>query len=177
MAEGLLRAQLSAAGLQAKVGSAGLLPGGSPATAHAVKIMAQRGIDISQHVSYQLTTDVARSANLLVGMARQHVREACVGHGALFQRAFTLKELVRLGEGAPARQDSETLYSWLARIGRGRKPSDIMGDADYDDIADPVGKPMTYYERTADELEGLLGRLVHMVAGAERHSGAGLYRL
>jgi protein-tyrosine phosphatase len=177
MAEGLLRAQLAVEGINAQVGSAGLLPGGQPAAPHAVTVMAERGIDIRRHVSCQLTHDIARSANLIVGMARQHVREACVGYGALLQRSFTLKELVRRGETAGPRREDETLYTWLGRIGVGRRPNDLMGDADGDDISDPIGKPMPYYEQTADLLDDLLGRFVHMVVGAERRSGAGHGRL
>jgi protein-tyrosine phosphatase len=176
MAEGLLRAQLAAAGINAQVGSAGLLPGGQPAAPHAVTVMAERGIDIRRHVSCQLSADIARSANLIVGMGRQHVREACVAHGALLQRSFTLKELVRRGEAAGGRRD-ETLYTWLARMGAGRRPNDLVGDADADDISDPIGKPLPYYEQTADILDDLLGRLVHMVVGVERRSGAGQHRL
>jgi protein-tyrosine phosphatase len=176
MAEGLLRAQLADAGINAQVGSAGLLAGGQPAAPHAVTVMADRGIDIRRHVSCQLSADIARSANLIVGMGRQHVREACVAHGALLQRSFTLKELVRRGEAAGGRRD-ETLYTWLARIGAGRRPNDLVGDADADDISDPIGKPLPYYEQTADILDDLLGRLVHMVVGVERRSGAGQHRL
>lgn len=176
MAEGILRAQLAGASIGAQVGSAGLLPGGSPAQPDAVAVMAERGIDITRHVSCQLTPQIARSANLVLGMSRQHVREACVGYGALLQRAFTLKELVRRGEAAGPRRIDETLYTWLGRAGNGRRPSDLVGDAEIDDIADPIGRPRQFYEQTADELEDLLRRFVDQVVGAERRSGAGQHR-
>src|SRR6266545_8167102 len=168
MAEGLLRAQLAAAGIGAQVGSAGLLPGGSPAQPDAVAVMAERGIDITRHVSCQLTPEIARSANLVLGMAREHVREACVGYGALLQRAFTLKELVRRGDGVGPRREDETLYTWLGRVGAGRRPNDLVGDSAVDDIADPIGKPQPFYEQTAEELDTLLRRFVDRVVGAER---------
>lgn len=173
MAEGLLRTRLAVEGVQAHVGSAGLLPGGVPATPDAVAVMAERGVDIGAHVSCQLTADIVQSANLMVGMAREHVREACVTYGALLQRSFTLKELVRRGEQAGPRLEDETLYAWLARIGYGRRPADLVGKAELDDIADPIGKSRIHFERTADELDDLLGRLLHVVVGAERRSGAG----
>jgi hypothetical protein len=40
-----------------------------------------------------------------------------------------------------------------------------MGDDPADDIADPVGCPRDVYEDTADELEGLLRRLVNLLVG------------
>lgn len=150
--------------------------GGVPATPNAVTIMAERGIDIRSHVSCQLSPDIARASNLLLGMAREHVREACVSYGALLQRSFTLKELVRRAEASGPRQEGESLYTWLARVGYGRRPADLVGDVDYDDIADPIGRPKVYFERTAEEIDDLLGRLVHLMVGAERRSGAAQLR-
>jgi protein-tyrosine phosphatase len=176
MAEGLLRARFHAEGVSARVGSAGLMQGGVPATPHAVTVMAERGIDLRNHLSCQLTPDIARSSNLLLGMAREHVREACVSYGALLQRSFTLKELVRRAEHGGPRREDETLYTWLARLGHGRRPADLVGDVDYDDIVDPIGRPKVYFERTADEIDDLLERLVNLMAGAERRSGAAQLR-
>jgi protein-tyrosine phosphatase len=177
MAEGLLRAQFASAGIHAQVGSAGLMSGGHPATPDSVAVMADRGVDIRRHVSCQLTPDIAQSANLIVGMTRQHVREACVTYGALLQRSFTLREIVRRGEAAGARRDDETLYTWLARVGAGRRPEDLVGDSPDDDVADPIGRPRVYFEQTADLLDALLARLVQLVVGsgvgAERTTGTG----
>jgi protein-tyrosine phosphatase len=168
MAEGLLRAHFTTVGIQAQVGSAGLLPGGASPASDAAAVMADRGVDITRHVSCQLTPDIARSANLLVGMTRRHVREACVSYGALLQRSFTLRELVRRGEDIGARRPDETLYTWLGRVGVGRRPTDLVGDSSQDDIDDPIGRPRIHYEQTADELDDLLGRFVRLVVGADR---------
>jgi protein-tyrosine-phosphatase len=165
MAEGLLERLLAQAGVGAEVGSAGLLPGGAPATTDAVATMADRGVDISGHVSRMLTREMAITTPLVVGMTRAHVREACVTFGAPVDRAYTLKELVRRGEQAGGRRDGEPASSWLARIGAGRRTADLMGDDPADDIADPVGRPRDVYEDTADELEGLLRRLVNLLVG------------
>ncbi len=170
MAEGLLRAHLHRVGIHAQVGSAGLFPGGSSAAPDAVGLMTERGVDITRHVSCQITADIARSANLIVGMSRQHVREACVSYGALLQRAFTLKELVRRGEDIGPRRQDETLYTWLGRVGAGRRPSDLVGDSPNDDIADPIGKPRPFYEQTADELDDLITRFLNLVIGGDRRA-------
>jgi protein-tyrosine phosphatase len=166
MAEGMFRRLLAQAGIGAEVGSAGLLPGGAPATPDAVATMADRGVDISGHVSRTLTREMATTTPLVVGMTRAHVREACVTFGAPVDRAYTLKELVRRGEQAGGRREGEPASSWLARIGAGRRNADLMGDDPADDIADPVGRPRDVYEDTADELEGLLRRLVDLLIGS-----------
>jgi protein-tyrosine phosphatase len=165
MAEGLLRRSFTDAGIGAVIGSAGLLPGGAPATRDAVATMAGRGVDISAHRSRTLDAELAQTTPLVIGMARMHVREACASYGAPVGRTFTLKELVRRGEQAGPRAEGEVLAAWLGRVGAGRRPSDLMGDAPADDIADPVGRPRAVYEDTADELEDLVGRLFDLLAG------------
>jgi protein-tyrosine-phosphatase len=165
MAEGLLRSYLARAGIPASVGSAGLLPGGSPATDDACAVMSLRGIDIRRHRSRTLNPAIARGTPLIIGMTRQHVREACVTYGAPISRTFTLKELVRRGEQTGPRRAGETVSAWLARVGVGRQPSDLLGNDASDDVADPVGKPREFYERTVLELEDLLARLVHLLLG------------
>lgn len=165
MAEGLLRKLLTDAGIDATIGSAGLMPGGMPATPDAVATMADRGIDIGAHRSRTLDADLARTTTLVVGMTRMHVREACTRYGAPMARTFTLKELVRRGEQAGARAGGESFTGWLDRVAFGRQPAALMGDDPSDDVADPVGRPRAVYEDTADELDDLLARLVGLLVG------------
>jgi len=172
MAEGLLRRLFAQSGVGATVGSAGLLPGGIPATPDAVATMADRRVDIRHHVSRTLDPQLARSTPLIIGMTRHHVREACASYGAPMERTFTLKELVRRGEEVGPRREGESVYVWLERVGAGRRPSDLMGDDPVDDIADPVGRPRSVYEDTADELEELLRRFVELLAGGPPRSAA-----
>lgn len=165
MAEGLLRSYLARAGIPASVGSAGLLPGGSPATDDAVAVMSLRGVDLRRHRSRTLNPQIARATPLVIGMTRHHVREACVTYGAPMEHTFTLKELVRRGERSGPRQPGETVSAWLSRVGVGRQPSDLLGDDPADDIADPVGRPREVYEGTVRELESLLQRFVGLLVG------------
>ena len=168
MAEGLLRRLLAVSGVGASVGSAGLLPGGAPATPDAVATMADRRVDIRRHRSRTLDHELATTTPLIIGMTRQHVREACASYGAPIDRTFTLKELVRRGELGGGRRKGEPVAAWLARIGTGRRPGDLVADEPGDDIADPVGRPRAEYEVTADELEGLLRTFVELLVGGDR---------
>lgn len=171
MAEGLLRSYLAQAGIPAAVGSAGLLPGGSPATDDAIAAMSLRGVDLRGHRSRRLNPAIARGTPLVIGMARQHVREACVTYGAPIERTFTLKELVRRGEQAGPRAHGESVSAWLTRVGAGRQTSDLLGNDPADDVADPVGRPRDVYERTAAELEDLLVRFVALLVGDVTRTG------
>jgi hypothetical protein len=43
--------------------------------------------------------------------------------------------------------------------------SDLVGDDPEDDVADPIGRPRSEYEVTADELDDLTGRFVALLIG------------
>lgn len=173
MAEAILRHRLEEAGIEATVSSAGLHPGGRPATAHGIEVMAALGLDTSGHVSRQLAGDLLAPADLILGMAREHVREVAVIDAGALARAFTLKELVRLGEQTGHRSAGETLADWLARVGRARERQRLLGvghDPDYD-VEDPVGRGREDYEATAAELDDLLTRLVDLAfAPSKEHT-------
>ncbi|MDQ2825788.1 MAG: hypothetical protein M3Y04_02285, partial [Actinomycetota bacterium] len=98
MAEYMLRKRFTDAGIDARVASAGLLQAGNPAQAHGIDVAQSLGLDMSAHRSRSMTRDVLAAADLVVGMAREHVREAVVLDPGLWPRTFTLKELVRRGE-------------------------------------------------------------------------------
>ena len=156
MAEGLLRARAAAAGVQVEVHSAGSMSGGSPATAAAIAVCAERGIDISAHRSRRLHWTMVDDANLVIGMSRQHLREAVVLDPAAFPRIYTLRDLVRRVEMNP--------HAALEDLHRGRTLQQYEGSDPAEDVADPVGRPMRVYESTVAELDDLITRLVPALA-------------
>ena len=167
MAETLLRHRLAGIGVDATVASAGLLRPDQPASAHGVDILRERGLDMTAHRSRAMTRELLRSCDLVLAMAREHVREAVVLDPGLWPRTFTLKELVRRGEAIGPRRPGEALGDWLARAGQGRRIAELTGSSPADDVADPYGGPRSAYERMAAELDDLLDRLVNLIfAGA-----------
>jgi len=166
MAEALLREELAAAGVEAHVHSAGLFDDdGRPASEDGVAVMAARGIDTSRHLSRRMTSDMLRHADMVIGMAREHVREAVLMLPDVWARTFTLKELVRRGTDVGPRAAGQPLDEWLAKVHAGRTRSDLLGSSEADDVADPIGQPLAVYERTADELSSLTTRLASLVKG------------
>jgi protein-tyrosine phosphatase len=165
MAEVLLRHHLADAGVDATVSSAGLYPSGAPATDHAVTVMGERGLDLTGHVSRRVDTTLVGRADLLLGMTREHVREVAVSEPAALARTFTLKELVQAAELGNGRRPTETFEAFLERMGIGRRREALLGVGHDDayDVEDPVGRSLAEYERTAAELDDLLGRLVHLL--------------
>ena len=148
--------------------SAGLLEAGNPASSHGVAVLSGLGIDMSAHRSQSMSAELLGRADLILAMAREHVREAVVAVPAIFPRTFTLKELVRRGRETGPRQPGEPLERWLARAHAGRSPRDLMGGSREDDVEDPIGRPRAAYESMVEELSGLLDELVWLVWGESK---------
>jgi protein-tyrosine phosphatase len=165
MGEVLLRDRLARAGVDARVRSAGLISEGAPASPNGVKVMAKRGLDLRSHRSTPMTPDAVAGSDLIVGMAREHVREAVVLDQGSFARTFTLRELARRAQQAGPRRVGpdgalEPFDAWLARVGAGRRPAELLGSSTTDDVADPIGLSKRTYERTAQEIEDLVDTFV-----------------
>lgn len=160
MAEGLLRHRLSQRGIDAHVHSAGLVTQDRPASEPGVDAMARRDVDIRAHRSRRLLADMVEHADLVIGMERNHVREAAVLAGGGFERSFTLPELARRCQATGARGAEEPLPDYLRRIAEGRRPADLLGDDPADEVDDPYGRSARDYERTAAEIEDLVDTVV-----------------
>jgi protein-tyrosine phosphatase len=165
MAEALLRHRLAERHAQepiddVTVSSAGLLTDGSPAAEPAVEVMADFGLDLTQHRSRLLAADLVEASDLVIGLTREHVREVVLLVPSAFPRTFTCKELVRRASEIGARGDHEPFDEWRARLHHGRTPQMQLGSSADDDIEDPIGRRPAVYERVADELAVLVDRLV-----------------
>ena len=166
MAEALLRERLRRLGVDATVSSAGELPGGAPASGGSVRMMAGRGLDIGGHVSRTVAIADLRRADLVLTMARRHLRYAVGLAPEIFGRTFTVKELARRGSAVGPRRDGQSLSEWLAAVHSGRTTAQLLGDDRADDVADPIGKPDPEYAATAHELEALLDTIVALAFNA-----------
>src|SRR5688500_4239423 len=109
MAEAFLQNRLVSRGVPARVHSAGLLQSGRPATDEGVAVLGTLGLDITPHRSRTVEEHMLATADLLLGMARMHVREAVVMLPSIWPRAFTLKELVRRGADVGPRAPGQPL--------------------------------------------------------------------
>lgn len=159
MAEELLRERFVARGIDdAHVGSAGMLEGGMPVSDNARIVVP--GCD--GYVSQRLDTHLIDAADVVIAMARGHLREVAVRSPDALAKTFTLRELVRRAEQAGTRRHDEPLDEWLARLAADRRPSDELGDDPDDDIDDPIGGPLEEYRRIAREIDDLLERFVDL---------------
>ena len=155
MAQAMLCARLAARGDDGPVHSAGLLSDGRPPPAEVVSVLAARGLDVSGHRSRVVSAADLAAADLVLGMAREHVRHAAVLLPECWPRVFTLRELVRKGQRAGPRAPGEPLDGWLARAGGSRSRRELLSSNPDDDVPDPYGGPLVTYQATADLLDRL----------------------
>ena len=170
ISEGLLRDALerrfgAAAPDVSSAGTSGLE--GSGAMPESVRAAAELGVDISGHVARRLTAAIADGADLLLCMATEHRAVFAAAHD-LDDRAFTLKELVRLLETLPppaAGAGADSLPDRVAAAELARRNGAVPPSRD-DDIADPLGQPLEAYRSIAWEIETWTDRLVSSLFGA-----------
>jgi protein-tyrosine phosphatase len=162
MAEILLRAALAGRDVEAVVTSAGRIGPDMTAAPEIIELLAARGFDGRAHRSRVLDRDEVIGADLVLGMAREHVREAVLLEPGALPRAFTLKELARRGGAVGPRPAAEPLTDWLARAAADRRPADIVGDAAEDDIVDPIGCRPAVFRQVGAEIEQLVGAVADL---------------
>ncbi len=176
MAAGLLARHVTAIGSTpggeaVSIGSAGLLVGGRPSSAHAIATMLARGVDLRAHRSRTLVPEIVHAADLVVTMERAHLRAAAVMVPGALEKTFTLRELLRRGtEQAPALGGRPpgrlAVAAWLGALNVDRDVRSLLGDDPADDVWDPVGGSRADFERTADELDLLTGQLAQLLFAA-----------
>jgi protein-tyrosine phosphatase len=165
MTAALLNRRLDALRIPVAVRSAGLLEEGEASLPGAISALVPYGLDISGHRSHRVTVADLTWADLVLGMAREHVRHAVVTAPNTWPRAFTLKELVRRGDEIGPAKPGERLADWLDRVHEGRERAAQLGDSPVDDVADPMGGPPRAYADTAALLDELTGRLAGLCWG------------
>lgn len=166
MARALLAARLAAVRPAVTVRSAGLLQPGLPPPGEVIAAMAGLGCDVTGHRSRVVSASDLARADLVLGLAREHVRHAAVLLPAAWPRSFTVRELVRRSGQSGPRRAGEPLAGWLARAHHGRDRAGLLGEAAQDDVADPMGGPPHVVAAIAAELSELMGSLAWLGWGA-----------
>jgi protein-tyrosine phosphatase len=119
--------------------------GGPPG--RLVKEGAAFALDFSHHVPRRMEVEDIRSARLVIGMTRQHVRESILLEPPSFGKSFTLREFVRRGSAVGPRGAGEPLTEWLLKVHGARRHLDLVGLSAPDDIPDPMGGSSEDYRR------------------------------
>lgn len=171
LAAALVDHHLREAGVLAIVGSVGLVAGGSPPTEETVRLLGARGIDVSAHRSRRLDDATAAAADLIVTAERDHVVQIVGRSPSLFQRTFTLPEVVHRGDGL-GDVEGIPLAEWLRALADGRPAAFDYLDAPVGEIADPTGQSRRDWAEAFATIDDLTRRLARLIAGQVAGTGA-----
>jgi protein-tyrosine phosphatase len=147
-------------GLDISVGSGGVRFTGEPTPEIGISLMSERGIDLTRHRSAAVTGDSVNEADLILGMAREHVREVVAISPSAWRKTFTLKDFTRRAEriGPPRRH--QRLPDWLETVGADREPYDALGTNPGDEVPDPYGQRPRVWNRVIEDLDDLVSRIL-----------------
>lgn len=168
MAMGLLAHHLGARGMDARVHSAGTIGWGGPATGHAIETLAARGLDLSAHESRRMSSLDVQSADLVLGMTRDHVHGSLNHDPGARDRTFVIGELVRLGRVHGPRRQGQSVRDWCAELSATR-PTTRPSARSTDEIPDPVGEGLDVYAATADRLDGMCAEIAALLLPRGAH--------
>ena len=136
---------------------------GQPATDEAIQVLEARGIDLSSHRSRAAEKVALEEADLIVAMTSVHKREIAQLAPGAEGKVVLLKELVEMAlEGDLPQSSEERLTRFLgARRPEWRRALDLD---------DPIGKPISAYEKTVAEIELAVEVLVDALCGPNQGS-------
>ena len=158
MTAALLLRHLVSLQVPSEVKSAGTQPGGYPAIDRAVRLLAARGIDVSEHRSRPLTDHLVLGADLIVTAERAHVVSIAGRWPAAFANTFTLPEIVSRSQGVG--RDGASVAEWLEQIGVERPGGlDYFDAQDVGEIEDPTGRQPAVWDRVFAEIDALTNDL------------------
>ena len=145
IAEGLLEKMFKEENVQnIEVFSAGTnsIPG-IPPTRETIEVLRKEGIDISDHRSTCITYDLISQADLILVMEKVHREKILTMNPGVKNKVFLLREFAG---------DSRGTYP----IGKGDETLDIY---------DPIGQPISVYEKCLLEIKDVLKRSLQKIIG------------
>lgn len=163
MAEAFLRSELQARSVNVQVQSAGFFKSGSPADKTVLRVMRELGFDVSDHHSAKVLNELSREPDLIIVMARDHLRSLAKLDPRCIDKAFTFKEFVRLAGIEGPRQEGEKVSAYIERVRAGRSASSLSSPGKEEDVEDPIGGRKVSFSRCAAELQRLVRALAEQI--------------
>ena len=137
--------------------------GGELPTPQAIELLATRAIDVSGYLSHYLGRMGVTGADLIVTAEHAHVVTIAGSWPEVYDRTFTLPEIVELGERVGPR-GRRALREWLDDLHSERPaPLDYL-DQPVGEIADPTGQSVQRWSRCFDEIDDLTARLIALMS-------------
>lgn len=134
---------------------------GYPASDRSEIVMRSRGITLQGHLSKRMVPEMLGSSDLVLAMAREHLRDAIHLQPEVADRAFLLKEAIELVRQAPLIGDFNEVVAELNA--RRSSPWDAVALGWDADVEDPVGGDVEEFEICAIEIESLIDELAEAI--------------
>lgn len=166
MAKGLFRARMKERSCAPQVASAGFVGDGVYPPTEVIDVMARRGVDLGRHRSRIITTALVRQSDVVITMTRQQLLDVAVMVGDDWSRCFTFSDVIGRGEAVGPLRTGESPATWVRQLHSGRSRASLLSLDLAGDIADPINGRRSAFNRTADQLDDLVGRLVDLVCPA-----------
>jgi protein-tyrosine phosphatase len=141
-----------AAGRPIVVASAGLIDDGRPTPERGLAAAAERGLDLTGHLSRRADVTNLRGWDVILTMSREHIRELVAADAGLWPRVFTVKQFRRWIEHSELPR-GVALGTWLDVAAAGRSRFEAIGADPADDIEDPLHASMGVWRAVADTLD------------------------
>ncbi|MDG2262730.1 MAG: hypothetical protein P8N50_10365 [Actinomycetota bacterium] len=171
MAEYLMRGRAEQHGLPLSVLSSGLQLEDTPASAHAVTVVGDRGFDMTPHRSRIINEDLVKASDLVLGMTGRHVREAAILDMGDAHMIYTLREFVRRSSMESPRAADESIGEYTKRLHARRSLAQLGSGGPNDDVDDPYGRRKGIYKKTANDLEVLVDEALSALFEGRSFSG------
>lgn len=133
----------------ARSASAGFLEGGRPVHDSVVRLLDERGVDVSRKKSQQLSIDVVEKADLILTMTSEHARGVVSRFPSVISDVYTQRHFGRIV--TPRRTDA-SIREWLDELNTSNRRA-YLGDDDELDIPDPIGQNHKVFTDLTVELE------------------------
>lgn len=160
----LLGRYLHELGVDVQTASAGTVGDAQPAMPEVVDLLAERGIDVADHLSRRVDAGSVGEADLVLTAEAQHVVHVAGSWRDTFGRTFTLPEFVRRAEAAGPRGGAP-LADWLVEVGVGR-PTGVgyLHDDSVPEVDDPTGGPPEVWAVSFDAIDHWCRRAAELLA-------------
>lgn len=155
LAAALFRRLAAERAVAVAVDSAGFGPAGLPVLDRAAVVARELGLDLAGHRSRTVDAAAVHDADLVVGMEADHLLRLVDLAPDRAGRVYRVRELARLAEQrpAPTAPTGAAVAAWPAALPH----RDLAAALDPGlDVADPVGRPLRAFRRTASELSAAL---------------------
>lgn len=156
-------AEVRRRGIDLEVASAGFLEAGVGVADRVARVAADRGLDLTEHVSRHVDDVDLGEVDLVLTMEGRHVVDLGTMHPSLRNRLLTLRQAVAALEDHPVEQpplDGPGLRRWATAVVEASGPG-LAGVLDPRlDLPDPMGRTMRAHRRMADEVVDAVSRLL-----------------